>query len=101
MNMFHFQVVIEESWNRGEQTIDVSKHFPGCPYIMNFCNMTQVRTNSGVVRPIRRLPQPSYPMVKLTQAEIASMIHRKEERRRDMLAEVERRMQVGKHRLVH
>lgn len=57
MNMFHFQVVIEESWNRGEQTIDVSKHFPGCPYIMNFCNMTQVRTNSGVVRPIRRLPQ--------------------------------------------
>ena len=52
-----FQVVIEESWTRGEQTIDVSKAFPGCPYIMNFCNMTQVRTNSGVVRPIRRLPQ--------------------------------------------
>ena len=51
--------MIEESWTRGEQTIDVSKHFPGCPYIMNFCNMTQVRTNSGVVRPIRRLPQAS------------------------------------------
>ena len=33
-------------------------------------------------------------MVKLTQAEIASMIHRKEERRRDMLAELERRMQA-------
>ena len=49
--------MIEESWTRGEQTIDVSKAFPGCPYIMNFCNMTQVRTNSGVVRPIRRLPQ--------------------------------------------
>ena len=39
--------------------------------------------------------QPSYPMVKLTQAEIASMIHRKEERRRDMLAELERRMQAN------
>ena len=42
------------------------------------------------------ISQPSYPMVKLTQAEIASMIHRKEERRRDMLAELERRMQVRK-----
>lgn len=85
------QVVIEEAWSRGDQTIDISKHFPGCPYIMNFCNLTQVRTNTGVVRPIRRVPQPSYPMVKLTQAEIASMIHRKEERRKDMLAEMERR----------
>ncbi|TRY78435.1 hypothetical protein TCAL_12221 [Tigriopus californicus] len=85
------QVVIEEAWARGDQTIDISKHFPGCPYIMNFCNLTQVRANTGVVRPIRRVPQPSYPMVKLTQAEIASMIHRKEERRKDMLAEMERR----------
>lgn len=88
------QEVIEDAWNKGEQTIDISKDFPACPYIMNFCNLTQVRTTSGVVRPIRRLPQPSYPMVKLTQAEIASMIHRKEERRKDLLAEVERRKQL-------
>ena len=88
------QVVIEEAWSRGDQTIDISKHFPGCPYIMNFCNLTQVRTNSGVVRPIRRMPQPAYPMVKLTQAEIASMIHRKEERRKEMLLELERRQNL-------
>ena len=36
------QVVIEESWSKGEQTVDISTFFPGCPYIMNFCNMTQV-----------------------------------------------------------
>ena len=88
------QEIIEEAWAKGEQTIDISKNFPGCPYIMNFCNLTQVRTNSGMVRPIRRLPQPVYPKVKLTQAEIASMIHRKEERRKDLLAEIERRKQI-------
>ena len=76
------QEVIEESWASGEQTIDIGKHFPGFPYIMNFCNLTQVRSNNGVVRPIRRIPQAAYPMIKLTQAEIASMIHRKEERKR-------------------
>ena len=71
------QAVIEESWTKGEQTIDIGKHFPGCPYIINFCNMTQVRSKTGQVRRVRRLPQPSYPMVRLTQAEIAAMLHRK------------------------
>ena len=41
------QVVLEETWSKGEQTIDISKYFPGCPYIMNFCNLTQV--NKGVI----------------------------------------------------
>jgi hypothetical protein len=64
---------------------------------MNFCNLTQVRKNSGAVRPIRRLPQAAYPMVKLTQAEIAAMIHRKEERMKTLLAaEEERRQKSGK-----
>ena len=71
------QAVVEESWTKGEQTIDIGKHFPGCPYIINFCNMTQVRSKTGQVRRVRRLPQPSYPMVRLTQAEIAAMLHRK------------------------
>ncbi|XP_040575016.1 protein deltex [Lepeophtheirus salmonis] len=78
------QVIIEESWKAGDQTVDISTYFPGFPYIMNFCNLTQVRTNNGAVRPIRRLPQASYPMVKLTQAEIASMLHRKEERNKEL-----------------
>lgn len=38
------QVVIEDSWGKAEQTIDISTYFPGCPYIMNFCNLTQVRS---------------------------------------------------------
>ena len=64
---------------------------------MNFCNLTQVRKNSGAVRPIRRLPQAAYPMLKLTQAEIAAMIHRREERHKAMLAaEAERRTKAGK-----
>ena len=64
---------------------------------MNFCNLTQVRKNSGAVRPIRRLPQAAYPMVKLTQAEIAAMIHRKEERLKSLqAAEEERRNKSGK-----
>jgi len=64
---------------------------------MNFCNLTQVRKNSGAVRPIRRLPQAAYPMLKLTQAEIAAMIHRREERHRAMAAaEEERRQKSGK-----
>ena len=57
------QTVIEESWATGEQTIDIGQHFPGCPYIINFCNLTQVRRTTGVVRPIRRQPCASYPMV--------------------------------------
>ena len=57
------QTVIEESWAMGEQTIDIGQHFPGCPYIINFCNLTQVRRTTGVVRPIRRQPCASYPMV--------------------------------------
>ena len=36
------QVVLEDAWTKKEQTIDISKFFPGCPYIMNFCNLTQV-----------------------------------------------------------
>ena len=71
------QAVIEESWTKGEQTIDIGKYFPGCPYIINFCNLTQVRSTTGQVRRIRRLPQAAYPMVRLTQAEIAAMLHRK------------------------
>ena len=61
------QVVIEDSWSKGEQTVDISTFFPGCPYIMNFCNLTQVRKTTGFVRPMRRVQQAAYPMVKLTQ----------------------------------
>jgi deltex-like protein len=44
------QVVLEAAWAAGQQTVDISLHFPGCPYIMNFCNLTQVRKTSGFVR---------------------------------------------------
>ena len=88
------QVVIEDAWARGEQTVDISSFFPGCPYIMNFCNLTQVRKTTGFVRPMRRVQQASYPMVKLTQAEIAAMIGRREERRKLALEEVERRKNI-------
>ena len=41
------QVVLEAAWAAGHQTVDISLHFPGCPYIMNFCNLTQVRKTTG------------------------------------------------------
>jgi len=92
------QTVIEEAWTQGEQTIDIGQHFPGCPYIINFCNMTQVRRTTGAARPIRRQPCPSYPKVKLTPAEIASMLHRKEERKKEFAAEVDRRIKELKNK---
>ena len=88
------QVVIEDAWARGEQTVDISSFFPGCPYIMNFCNLTQVRKTTGFVRPMRRVQQAAYPMVKLTQAEVAAMIGRREERRKLALEEIERRNDI-------
>ena len=88
------QVVIEDAWSKGEQTVDISTFFPGCPYIMNFCNLTQVRKTTGFVRPMRRVQQAAYPMVKLTQAEVAAMVGRREERRKLAIEEIERRMNI-------
>ncbi|KAJ1532236.1 hypothetical protein ONE63_000853 [Megalurothrips usitatus] len=60
------QCLIEEAWAKGEKTIDVSKsHHLGFPYIINFCNLTQVRNNTGYVRSIRRVQQAPYPLVKV------------------------------------
>jgi len=85
------QVVIEKAWAGGEKTLDISNDFPGFPYIINFCNLTQVRTTSGFVRPIRRVNQAAYGRVKLTQAEVVAMIGRREDRRKAALEEVEKR----------
>ncbi|XP_046396490.1 protein deltex [Ischnura elegans] len=71
------QCLIEESWARGDQTIDVSKIFPSFPYIINFCNLTQVRNNTGYVRGIRRVHQAPYPLVKVKPEEICSVIGRR------------------------
>ena len=60
--------------------------------------MTQVRRTTGAARPIRRQPCPSYPKVKLTPAEIASMLHRKEERKQEFAAEVDRRIKELKNK---
>lgn len=59
------QCLIEEAWARGEKTIDVSKSYPAFPYIINFCNLTQIRNNTGYVRNVRRVQQAPYPLVKM------------------------------------
>lgn len=89
------QCLIEESWARvsreeyyyfkldnfttsiykkiffqGDKTIDVSKTYLGFPYIINFCNLTQVRCCTGYVRPIRRIQQAPYPLVKVALEEL-------------------------------
>ncbi|XP_055912639.1 protein deltex isoform X2 [Eupeodes corollae] len=62
----HVQCIIEESWAKGEQTLDLCNTNIGLPYTINFCNLTQVRQPSGPVRSIRRTQQAPYPLVKLT-----------------------------------
>ncbi|XP_008546966.1 protein deltex [Microplitis demolitor] len=68
------QCLIEEAWAIGDKTIDVSKTYLGFPYIINFCNLTQVRCCTGYVRPIRRVQQAPYPLVKVTLEELQSAV---------------------------
>lgn len=55
---------------QGDKTIDISKTYLGFPYIINFCNLTQVRCCTGYVRPIRRIQQAPYPLVKVALEEL-------------------------------
>lgn len=59
----HIQCVIEESWAKGEQILDLSKF--GEEVTVNFCNLTQIRRSNGQVHTIRRTLQAPYPMVKM------------------------------------
>lgn len=68
------QCLVEEAWAKGDQTIDVSLVFPCFPYIINFCNLTQVRNNTGYVRQVRRVKQAAYPMVKVTPEELQELL---------------------------
>ncbi|XP_075220105.1 deltex E3 ubiquitin ligase isoform X2 [Lycorma delicatula] len=67
------QYLIEDAWAKGEQTIDVSKTYLGFPYIINFCNLTQMRNNTGYVRSVRRTQHAPYPLIKVTPKEAANM----------------------------
>lgn len=67
------QCLIEYSWAKGDQTIDISKTHLGFPYILNFCNLTQVRNTTGMVRNIRRAQQAPYPLIKLLANQIAEI----------------------------
>lgn len=55
------QCVMEESWTTGAQTLDMGETFTACPYVIDFCNMTQMNNKTGFIRSIRRLQQASYP----------------------------------------
>lgn len=68
------QCLVETAWARGEQTIDISKTRLGFPYIINFCNLTQVRANTGYVRNVRRIQQAPYPLIKLSPEEVDSFM---------------------------
>ena len=48
----------------------MSKTYLSFPYIINFCNLTQVRTTTGFVRNIRRIKQAPYPLIKVQPDEI-------------------------------
>ncbi|XP_066595719.1 protein deltex [Prorops nasuta] len=71
------QCLIEEAWARGDKTIDISKTYLGFPYIINFCNLTQVKCCTGYLRPIRRMQQAPYPLVKVALEELQATPGRK------------------------
>lgn len=51
----------------------MSKTYLGFPYIINFCNLTQVRCCTGYVRSIRRIQQAPYPLVKVALEELQAI----------------------------
>nr|CAD7590735.1 unnamed protein product [Timema genevievae] len=67
------QCLIEEAWAKGDKTTDVSKTFTSFPYIINFCNLTQVRTDTGYVRSVRRVTQPPYPWAKIGPEDLGNV----------------------------
>ncbi|XP_067639158.1 protein deltex [Eurosta solidaginis] len=67
------QCVIEEAWSKGEQRLDLCSTRFSLPYIINFCNLTQIRQPNGPIRSIRRTQQAPYPLVKLTPQQAQQM----------------------------
>lgn len=65
LGILNFEILFQ-----GDKTIDISKTYLGFPYIINFCNLTQVRCCTGYVRPIRRIQQAPYPLVKVALEEL-------------------------------
>lgn len=64
------QCLIEDAWAKGDQIIDMAKTYLGFPYIINFCNLTQTRINTGFIRSIRRVQQAPYPLIKVPLEEL-------------------------------
>uniref|UniRef100_W8BFW5 E3 ubiquitin-protein ligase n=1 Tax=Ceratitis capitata TaxID=7213 RepID=W8BFW5_CERCA len=62
----HLQCIIEDAWSKGEQRLDLCNTRLSAPYVINFCNLTQIRQPNGPIRSIRRTQQAPYPLVKLT-----------------------------------
>jgi deltex-like protein len=62
------QCLIEDAWSNGSQKIDISSSYIHMPYIIDFCNLTQLRKPSGPIRQIRRVSQAPYPLTKLPSA---------------------------------
>ncbi|GLV42867.1 deltex [Carabus blaptoides fortunei] len=67
------QCLIEDAWAKGDQVIDMSKTYLGFPYVINFCNLTQKRINTGFIRSIRRVQQAPYPLTKIRLDEMTTI----------------------------
>ncbi|XP_068238085.1 E3 ubiquitin-protein ligase DTX4 [Palaemon carinicauda] len=96
------QCIIESEWATGARTVDMSKTFPLCPYIIDFCNLTQRNSRTGFVRGIRRIQQAAYPVGKRPttpqqpQQEPSSSTHVDRLRRRGSRDEVDTNLTDGK-----
>jgi deltex-like protein len=65
---------LTSAFMQGDQTTDVSKTYTAFPYIINFCNLTQIRNNTGYVRSVRRVQQAPYPLIKVQPEELRNVV---------------------------
>lgn len=56
----------------------MGKTYLGFPYVINFCNLTQTRINTGFIRNIRRVQQAPYPLIKVRLEELTPSVHNKQ-----------------------
>lgn len=45
-----FNVFVCSALSQGAQTVNISHYFPEYPYIVDFCNLTQVRCDAFIMR---------------------------------------------------
>lgn len=77
----------------------MTKSYLGFPYIINFCNLTQTRVNTGFIRNIRRVQQAPYPLIKVRLEELTPVANcRNPDKNTKQLSRIEPKSDHDTHR---